>query len=84
MTEELNRVKKLGRPYRSPTVHELMPPKCVYSQKINEWLDDRMVAEGRERELSTLCSHDAFIVRDPKDGTASRHQNGAVAGSLTI
>ena len=55
VTEELNRVKKLGRPYRSPTVHESMPPKSVYSQKTNEWLDDRMVAEGRERELSTLC-----------------------------
>ena len=33
VTEELNRVKKLGRPYRSPTVHELMPPKmCVQSE----------------------------------------------------
>ena len=39
-----------------------MPLRYVYSKKINERLDDRMVAEGRERELSTLCSQDALFV----------------------
>ena len=34
----------------------------MYSQKTNERLDDRMIAEGRERELSTLCSQDALFV----------------------
>ena len=34
----------------------------MYSQKTNEQLDDRMVAEGRERELSALCSQDALFV----------------------
>ena len=62
VTEELNRLKMLGRPYRAPTVDELMPRGHVYSQKTNERLNDRMVAEGRERELSTLCSQDALFV----------------------
>ena len=39
-----------------------MPLWCVYSQNTIERLDDRMVAEGRERELSTLCSQDALFV----------------------
>ena len=39
-----------------------MPLRSVQSQKTNERLDDRMVAEGRERELSTLCSQDALFV----------------------
>ena len=38
-----------------------MPLRYVYSQKTNERLDDRMVAEGRERELSTRCSQDALF-----------------------
>ena len=39
-----------------------MPLRYVYSQKTNETVDERMVAEGRERELSTLCSQDALFV----------------------
>ena len=62
VTEELNRLKPLGRPYTAPTVDELMPRGPVYSQKTNERLDDRMVAEGRERELATLCSQYALFV----------------------
>ena len=76
VTEELNRLTALGRPYRAPTVDELMPKVYVYSQKTNERLDDRMVAEGRERELSTLCSQDACTVRGPEDSTSPKHQNG--------
>ena len=72
VTEELNRLKPLGRPYTAPTVNELMPRGPVYSQRTNERLDDRMVAEGRERELTTLCSQDAIIViprTAPRSGT---------------
>ena len=62
VTEELNRRKMLGRLYTAPSVDELMPRTFVYSQKTNEQLDDRMVAEGRERELGALCSQDALSV----------------------
>ena len=62
VTEELNRLKLLGRPCRAPTADELMPRGPVYSQRTNERLDDRMVAEGRARELATLCSQDALFV----------------------
>ena len=51
VTEELNRLKTLGRPYTAPSADELMPRTFVYSQKTNEQLNRRMVAEGREREL---------------------------------
>ena len=64
VTEELNRLKTLGRPYTAPSVDELMPQRFVYSQKTNEQLDDRMVAEGRERERGEVCSQDAlFVIR---------------------
>ena len=39
-----------------------MPRTFVYSQKTNEQLDKRMVAEGRERELGTLCSQNSLFV----------------------
>ena len=39
-----------------------MPLRYVFSQKSNEQLDDRMVAEGREREPSTLSSQDTVFV----------------------
>ena len=76
VTEELNRLKTLGRAHKTPSVDELLPLRYVYIQKTNERLDDRMVAEGRERELSTLCSQDALFAI-PGDGFASRHQNGS-------
>ena len=60
--EELNRLKTPGRPYTDPSVDELMPRTFVYSQKTNEQLDKRMVAEGRERELGALCSQNALFV----------------------
>ena len=60
MTEELNRLKTLF--YTVPSVDELMPRTFLYSQKTNEQLDDRMLAEGRERELGVLCSQDALFV----------------------
>ena len=63
VTEELNRLKMLGSPFRAPTVDELMLRGHVYSQTTHERLDDRMVAEGRGRELSTLCAQDALIPR---------------------
>ena len=50
VTEELNRLKTLARPYTAPSADELMPRTFVYSQKTNEQLDKRMVAEGRDRE----------------------------------
>ena len=62
VTEELNRLKTLGRPSTAPTVDEPMPQTFMYSQKTNEQLDDRMVAEGREREFGALCSQDALFV----------------------
>ena len=43
-------LKTLGRLYTAPSVDELMPRTYVCSQKTNEQLDDRMVAEGRERD----------------------------------
>ena len=48
----------------SPEVTEklLMPRTFVYSQKTNEQLDKRIVAEGRERELGALCSQNALFV----------------------
>ena len=61
VTEEVHRLKTLVRPYSAPTVDELMSRGHVHSQKTNERLDDRMVAEGRERELSTLCSQNSFV-----------------------
>ena len=62
VTEKLNRLKKLDRAYKAPSVDEPMPLRYVYSRKTNEALDERMVAEGRERELATLCSQDALFV----------------------
>ena len=63
VTEELNRLKTKDRVYKAPPrVDELMPLRYVFSQKSNEQLDDRMVAEGREREPSTLCSQDTLFV----------------------
>ena len=62
MTEELNRLKLLGGPYTSPTADELTPRAFVYSQRTNEQLEDRMLAEGLERELTTLYSQDALFV----------------------
>ena len=62
VTEELKRLKTLGRPYTAPSVDELMPRTFVYCQKTNELLDKRMVAEGRGRELGALCSQNALFV----------------------
>ena len=62
LTEELNRLKTLGRSYTAPSADELMPRTFVYSQRTNEQLDKRMVAEGRERELGALCSQKALLV----------------------
>ena len=39
-----------------------MPRTFVCSQKTNEQLDKRMVAEGRERGLGALCSQNALSV----------------------
>ena len=39
---------ELGRAHKAPSVDELMPLRLVYSQKTNERLDDRKVAEGRQ------------------------------------
>ena len=39
VTEELNRLKMLGRPYTAPSADELTPRTFVYSQKTNEQLD---------------------------------------------
>ena len=61
VTEELNRLKTLGRPFIAPSADELMPRTFV-SQKTNEQLDKRMVAEGRQRELGALCSQNALFV----------------------
>ena len=62
VTEELNRLETLGRPYTARSVDEQMPRTFVYSQKTNEQLDKRMVAEGREREPGALCSQNALFV----------------------
>ena len=39
---------ELGRAHKAPSVDELTPLRHVYSQKTNERLDDRKVAEGRQ------------------------------------
>ena len=62
VTEELNRLKTLDRAYKALSVDQLMPLRYVYSEKTNERLDDQMVAEGPERELSTPCSQNALFV----------------------
>ena len=46
-----------------------MPLRYVHSQKTNELLDDRMVAEGRKREHSMLCSKDPLFVIPKTEGT---------------
>ena len=66
----------LGRACTAPSVGQLMPLRELYSQKTNERLDDRMVAGGRERELSNLM-FTGCAVRDPEDRFASRHQDGS-------
>ena len=85
VTEELNRLKTLGRAYKAPSVDELMLLKYVYSQKTNERLDDRMVAEARERAFNAVFTRCA--VRDPEDGCASQHlvddmKNGCVKSRI--
>ena len=50
VTEKLNRLKTLGRIYIAPSVDQLRPLMYVYSQRTNDPLDDRMVAESRKRE----------------------------------
>ena len=62
VAEELNRLKTLGRIHRAASVDQLMPLRYVCSQKTNEPLYERIVAEGRQRELATLCSQDALFV----------------------
>ena len=75
MTVELNRLILLKRSYTAPTADELMPRGSVYSQRTNERLDDRLVAEGCERELAMLCSQDALVVI-PRTAPTFRHQDG--------
>ena len=79
VTEELNRLKSMGRACKAPSVDQLTPPRSVYSQKTKERLDDRMVAEGLERELATPCSQDAVFVI-PR--TALRRGTKIVRGRL--
>ena len=79
VTEDLNRLKTLGRAHKALSVDEPMPLRYLNSQKTNERLDDRMVAEGRDRELSTSCSQDALFVIPRTAPTPRRF----VAGSLT-
>ena len=52
VTEKLNRLKTLGRIYIAPSVDQLRPLRYVYSQRTNDPLDDRMVAESRKRETA--------------------------------
>ena len=54
VTEELNRLKTLGRLYTVPSADELMFRTFLHSQKTNEQFDKRMVAATR--------SHDALFV----------------------
>ena len=75
-TEELNRLKTLEIVYKAPSVDELLPLRYVYSQKTNERLDDRMVAK-RWRTRAFNATFTECSVRDPKDGSASRHQDGS-------
>ena len=55
VTEELNRLKTLGRACKAPSVEELMPLRSVYSQKTYERLDDRMGGRrSRMRAFSVM------------------------------
>ena len=74
VTEELNRLKMLGRPYTAPSVDELMRRTFVYSQKTNEQLDKRLVAGPRTRAWRVVFSE--CVVRDPENSTESWHQDG--------
>ena len=82
VTEELNRLKTLGRAYQAPSVNELMPLRYVYSQKANERLDDRVVAEGRERELYNVM-FTGCAVRD-LEGLCVPAPRSFVAGSWQV
>ena len=76
VTEELNRLKTLGRLYTAPSVEELMPRTFLYSKKTNEQLDDRNGGRGpRTRARRIVLS--GCVVRDPENSTASWHQDGS-------
>ena len=57
VTLELIRLKVLGGPFQVPSVDEQVPQRDAHSQKSCDWLDPRLVGEGR-----TLCRQDALIV----------------------
>ena len=77
VTRELDRLKLLGRAYQAPSASELLPRRDVHSQKTDEVLDPVLVAEGRERELITLCNQGALFVI-PK--SAVKHGTKTVRG----
>ena len=74
VTEEPNQLQTLGRPFRAPAVDKLMHRRCVYSLKTHESLDDRKVAK-KSRTRAAEAVFTRCFVRDPKGGSASRHQN---------
>ena len=53
-----------------------MPRTFVYSQKTNEQLDKRMVAEGPGTRARRVVFSEC-VVRDPEDSTESWHQDGS-------
>ena len=71
----MKRLKVPGRPYQAPSVDELYHSETRTTRSPCELLDPRLVGEGRERELSTLCGQST--VRDPENGTAALHQNSS-------
>ena len=75
VTEELNRLKTLGRPYTVVSVDELMPRMFVYSQKTNEQLETNGGRGPRTRARRVVFS--GCVVRDPEDSTESWHQDGS-------
>ena len=76
VTEELNRLKILGRPYTAPRVDELMPGTfCVQSEDQRTARETNGGRGPRTRAWRVMFSE--CVVRDPENSTESWHQDGS-------
>ena len=62
VTQEVDRLKALGRLYKAPSVDELLPKRDVYGTRSNELLSPLLVGVGRATEFSTFCGQNALFV----------------------
>ena len=75
-TEELNRLKTLGRPYTAPSVDELMPSDvCVQPEDKRTARQTNGGRGPRTRARRVVFSE--CVVRDPENSTESWHQDGS-------